>query len=122
LNFPNALSTGTGDIPMGYYTDDSEQYASWKKLQDRNTKDGFTTEALALAAQYEALQVWDSYVKSKGALRGKQARELVRAVAEAWIVLQVAYRHNLGINVNYKAAQLEARQGALDALEDASGS
>jgi hypothetical protein len=28
-------------------------------------------------------------------------------VAEAWIVLQVAYRYNLGIKVNYKAAQLE---------------
>ena len=71
-----------------------------------------------------------------------------RTVAEAWIVLQVAYRHNLGVNVDCKTAQREgesipcfvtwlffffffpslllfffftARQGALDALEDATG-
>jgi hypothetical protein len=28
-------------------------------------------------------------------------------VAEAWVVLQVEYRHQLGINVDYKAAQRE---------------
>lgn len=58
---------------MVYFTDDSEQYTFWKKvgghsaflvvttekdadvpqLQDTRSKDGFTTEALALAAQYE---------------------------------------------------------------------
>lgn len=60
---------------MVYYTDDSEQYTFWKKvgghfrffsckqktekdvdvpqLQNTQSKDGFTTEALALAAQYE---------------------------------------------------------------------
>jgi hypothetical protein len=64
--------------PMVYFSDDSEQYTSWKKvgnlchliscyqttekyvdvpqLQDTQSKDGFTTEALALAAQYEVSQ------------------------------------------------------------------
>jgi hypothetical protein len=28
-------------------------------------------------------------------------------VAEAWIVLQVEYRYQLGVNVDYKAAQRE---------------
>lgn len=64
-------------------------------------------------------------------------------MAEAWVVLQVEYRHKLGIRVDYKAAQHEgewqatfhndlfvtfhlllfffftARQCALDALDDA---
>ncbi|KAH9954976.1 hypothetical protein BC827DRAFT_1272118 [Russula dissimulans] len=111
---------------MGYYTEDSEQYASWKKLQDSREKDGFTTEALAFAAQYEALQVWEDYVKSKGNLKGKQARDLVykwspyallitvfddgylsRTVAEGWVVLQTAQRYKLGVNVDYKTAQRE---------------
>lgn len=30
-----------------------------------------------------------------------------RTVLEAWIILQVAYRYKLGINVDYKEAQLE---------------
>jgi hypothetical protein len=68
--------------------------------------------------------VWDDYVKSKGTLKGKQARELVyeslllrrpllidkrssRTVAEAWVVLQVEFRFQLGVNVDYKAAQRE---------------
>jgi len=106
---------------MGYYTEDSEQYASWKKLQDPREKDGFTSEALAFAAQYEALQVWEDYVKSKGNLKGKQARDLVRTVAEAWVVLQTAQRYKLGVNVDYKTAQREARGGALDALDDETG-
>jgi hypothetical protein len=104
---------------MVYYSDDSEQYTSWQKLQDTRSKNGFTTEALALAAQYEALRVWEEYVKRNGTLKSKQARDVVRTVAEAWIVLQVAYRYQLGVNVDYKEAQREARQGALDALEDA---
>jgi hypothetical protein len=33
-----------------------------------------------------------------------------RTVAEAWIVLQVAYRYNLGVNVDYKTAQREGEQ------------
>jgi len=105
--------------PMVYFSDDSEQYMSWKKLQDTQSKDGFTTEALALAAQYEALRVWDDYVKSNGTLKGKQAKDVVRTVAEAWVVLQVEYRYKLGIHVDYKVAQHEAREGALDALDDA---
>ena len=65
-------------------------------------------------------------------------------MAEAWVVLQVEYRYELGIQVDYKAAQREgelqktsqndlfvtcpvfpvsllftARQGALDALDEA---
>lgn len=68
-------------------------------------------------------------MKSKGSPKGKQARDLVyasgfsllgfltrdnfsRTIAEAWIVLQVAYRHNLGVNVDYKAAQREGEQSA----------
>jgi hypothetical protein len=36
-------------------------------------------------------------------------------VAEAWIILQVAYRYGLGINVDYKAAQREGeRRGISD--------
>ncbi|KAI0249025.1 hypothetical protein BJV78DRAFT_726875 [Lactifluus subvellereus] len=62
---------------MVYYTDDSEQYASWKQLQGPPTKDGFTTEVVALAAQYEALRVWEEYVKRKGTLKGRQAKDLV---------------------------------------------
>jgi len=106
---------------MVYFTDDSEQYTFWKKLQDTRSKDGFTTEALALAAQYEALRVWEDYVKRNGVLKAKQAKDLVRTVAEAWVVLQVEYRNKLGVNVDYKAAQREARQGSLDALDDAMG-
>jgi hypothetical protein len=75
--------------------------------------------------------VWEEYVKGQGSLKGKQARDLVyvsvsltvpppflsfesltgghfsRTIAEAWIVLQVANRHNLGVNVDYKTAQRE---------------
>jgi len=104
---------------MGYFTTDSEQYVSWNKLQDTGKKDGFTTEGLALGAQYEALRVWEEYVKNQGSLKGKQAREVVRTVAEAWITLQVAYRNDTEIRIDYKSAQLEAKQGALDALDDA---
>jgi hypothetical protein len=32
-----------------------------------------------------------------------------RTVAEAWVVLQVEYRHKLGIHVDYKAAQREGK-------------
>lgn len=55
-----------------------------------------------------------------GAIKGKQAKDVVllrgfhvlhkifsRTVAEAWVVLQVEYRHKLGIHVDYKAAQRE---------------
>jgi hypothetical protein len=59
---------------MVYYSDDSEQYTSWQQvgsirvssgsrrlrkiwmcpqLQNTQSKEGFTTEALALASQYE---------------------------------------------------------------------
>jgi hypothetical protein len=68
--------------------------------------------------------VWDDYGKRNGTLKGKQARDLVyesfllrrpfsidkyfsKTVAEAWVVLQVEYRYQLGINVDYKAAQRE---------------
>ena len=63
-------------------------------------------------------------MKYNGTVKGKQARDVVyeslllccslltdkyfsRIVAEAWVVLQVAYRYELGINVDYKAAQRE---------------
>jgi len=51
--------------------------------------------------------VWEDYVKRKGSLKGKQARDLVRTVAEAWVVLQTAQRYKLGVNVDYKTAQRE---------------
>ncbi|KAI9446998.1 hypothetical protein BJY52DRAFT_1193746 [Lactarius psammicola] len=105
---------------MVYFTDDSEQYVSWKKLQETRSKEAFTTEAAALGAQYEALRMWEEYVKNKGDIKGKQARDLVRTIAGAWITLQVEHRSNLGVSIDYKTAQMEAKQGALDALEDAS--
>jgi hypothetical protein len=66
-----------------------------------------TTEAAALGAQYEALRVWEEYVKTNGALKAKQARDLVRTVAGAWIALQLELRADLGVSIDYKAAQTE---------------
>jgi len=65
--------------------------------------------------------VWEEYGKSNGKLRGKQARDLVRTVTGAWIALQLEHRSDLGVKIDYKAAQAEAREVALDALEEASG-
>jgi hypothetical protein len=77
----------------------------------------------------QALRVWEEYVKSNGKPRGKQARDLVyelppdicafawslieissRTVAGAWITLQIEHRSDLGVNIDYKAAQAEGEE------------
>ncbi|KAH9979890.1 hypothetical protein BGW80DRAFT_1454440 [Lactifluus volemus] len=113
---------------MSYFTDDSEQCVSWKKLQGPPTKEDFTTEILGLAAQYEALRVWGECVKSQGALESEQAKSLVyeslcrafppfyqvlikfrETIVAAWIVLQVGKHMGLGTNVDHKTAESEGK-------------
>ncbi len=64
--------------------------------------------------------MWGDNVKRNGTLESKQARDVVyessffsvvddkhfsQTVAEAWVVLQVEYRYETGIHVDYKAAK-----------------
>ncbi|KAI0269997.1 hypothetical protein BC834DRAFT_582533 [Gloeopeniophorella convolvens] len=104
---------------MGYFASDSEQYKSWQELKDPSNADAFTTEALSFASQYEALRVYEEYVKAQGKIPQKQAQSLVETVVDGWAVLQVTKRATQGgTRVNYKIAQSEARETALGALED----